>query len=111
MNKKLLIGAVAVLSIAGSGVSALAAGNTHSGPTTGDCVSDGFYGNEPNMADGTAGGPAEQTPGTQAGNVIPSQSPGPFKTLPDGTVVRGRSIGDYQQLGINIPQLCHTATS
>jgi hypothetical protein len=85
---------------------AFAAGNNHSGATVGDCVSDGFYGNEPNMANGAPGGPAEQTPGTQAGNVLPSQSPGPFKTLPDGTVVRGSTIGDWQQAGFNIPQLC-----
>ena len=108
MNKKLLIGAVAVLSIAGSGVSAFAAGNTHSGQTTGDCVSDIFYGNEPNMADGSAGGPAEQAPGSQAGNVLPSQSPGPKVTNPTtGEVTSGSSIGDYQQQGVNIPQLCH----
>jgi hypothetical protein len=106
MNKKLLVGAVAVLSIAGSGASALAAGNAQSGQTTGDCVSDIFYGNEPNMANGAPGGPAEQEPGTQAGNVLPSQSPGPQKTLSDGTVVAGSSIGDWQQLGVNIPQLC-----
>ena len=56
---------------------AQAAGNGKSGPTVGDCMSDGLYGNEPNMADGSAGGPAEQEPGTQAGNVVPTQSPGP----------------------------------
>ena len=44
---------------------AQAAGNDKSGPTVGDCMSDGLYGNEPNMADGSLGGPAEQEPGTQ----------------------------------------------
>ena len=68
--------------------------NAQSGATVGDCISDGFYGNEPNMADGTAGGPAEQTPGTQAGNVLPSQSPGPLVTNPaTGEVTRGHSVG------------------
>ena len=43
------------------------AGNAHSGPTVGNCISDGFYGNEPNMADSSAGGPAEQTFATLVG--------------------------------------------
>jgi hypothetical protein len=90
---------------------AQAAGNGQSGPTVGECMSDAFYGNEPNMANGAPGGPAEQAPGSQAGNVIPSQSPGPLVTLPDGSVIRGRSVGDYRQLGISIPELCRAATS
>ena len=64
----------------------------------GYCISDGFYGNQPNEdADG---------------NVVPSQSPGPKRTLPDGSVVVGNSIGDYQRgeavpgQSINIPMLC-----
>ena len=90
---------------------ALAAGNTQSGATVGDCISDGFYGNEPNMADGSAGGPAEQQPGSQAGNVLPSQSPGPFVTDPStGQVSRGNSIGYYNGQGINIPQICQILT-
>ncbi len=91
------------------GAPAFAAGNDRSGFTTGDCISDFFYGNEPNMANGAPGGPAEQEPGSQAGNVLPSQSPGPFVTRPDGSVVRGNSIGFYQQQGVNIPRLCHAA--
>jgi hypothetical protein len=47
----------------------------------GYCVSDGFYGNQPNR--------------DAEGNVVPSQSPGPKKTLQDGTVVDGNSVGDY----------------
>jgi hypothetical protein len=50
--------------------------------TMGDAVSDGFYGNEPNEVDG---------------HTVPSQSPGPKVTLPDGTVVRGSTWGDVQQ--------------
>ena len=51
----LVIGAAALLSIAGPGVgAALAAGNNHSGPTVGDCISDIVYGNEPNMKHRTA---------------------------------------------------------
>ena len=106
MRRFFIAAAVTALTLAPAGT-AFAAGNSHSGPTTGDCISDGFYGNEPNMANGATGGPAEQAPGSQAGNVLPSQSPGPFKTLPDGTVVRGNSVGDYQQMGFSIPQYCH----
>jgi len=105
MNSKLLLAAVVASAAAASPV--VAAGNARSGATVGDCVSDGFYGNEPNMADGSLGGPAEQAPGTQAGNVLPSQSPGPFVTNPvTGEVTRGNSIGFYNSQGINIPQLC-----
>jgi hypothetical protein len=50
--------------------------------TMGDAVSDGFYGNEPNQVDG---------------HTVPSQSPGPKVTLPDGTVVNGSSWGDVQK--------------
>jgi hypothetical protein len=83
----------------------MAAGNEQSGPTVGDCMSDALYGNEPNMANGAAGGPAEHEPGTQAGNVVPTQSPGPSvnnPTDPDNPT-RGRSAGQFQQDGINIP--------
>jgi hypothetical protein len=108
MNKKLINVAVATAALASP--AALAAGN--GSPTVGDCISDGFYGNEPNMADGSLGGPAEQQPGTQAGNVLPSQSPGPFVTDPTtGEVTRGHSIGFYNSQGINIPELCRALTS
>ena len=76
----------------------------HAGPTdprqnTGYCVSDVFYGNQPNR--------------DAEGHVIPSQSPGPKKTV-NGEVVDGNSIGDYNSgraLGtkVNIPQACHAA--
>lgn len=46
----------------------------------GDFVSDVIFGNEPNVLVGV-GGPEEQVPGSQAGNVVPSQSPGPFVNL------------------------------
>ena len=109
MNSKLLF-AAALATVAAAGPVA-AAGNAHSGATVGDCISDGFYGNEPNMADGSLGGPAEQQPGTKAGNVLPSQSPGPFVTDPvTGEVSRGNSIGYYNSQGINIPELCRIAT-
>jgi len=86
--------------------------NAQSGATVGDCISDGFYGNEPNMADGSAGGPAEQAPGSQAGNVLPSQSPGPLVTDPTtGEVSRGNSVGYYNSQGINIAQLCRDSLS
>ncbi len=98
----LIAGAVLVLA-----VPAQSAGNPQSGPSVGDCISDTVYGNEPNMANGAPGGPAEQAPGSQAGNVVPSQSPGPFvnnPTDPDNPT-RGRSVGQFQQDGINIPAL------
>ncbi|WP_310468149.1 hypothetical protein [Sphingomonas sp.] len=86
--------------------------NPQSGPTVGDCISDGIYGNEPNMANGAPGGPAEQAPGSQAGNVLPSQSPGPFVTNPDGSVRRGSSVGDFNQQfgGGAVPEFCRTLT-
>ena len=103
MNSKLIILAIATAALASP--AALAAGNGSA--TVGDCISDGFYGNEPNMADGSLGGPAEQQPGTQAGNVLPSQSPGPFVTDPTtGEVSRGHSIGYYNSQGVNIPEIC-----
>ncbi|HET9810157.1 MAG TPA: hypothetical protein VFP53_00490 [Sphingomicrobium sp.] len=69
--------------------------------TIGYCISDGFYGNEPNLIDPYApGGPSNQAPGTVAGRVVPSQSPGPFvnnPTDPDNPF-RGSSLGDYHEL-------------
>jgi hypothetical protein len=92
---------------------ALGAGNDQSGPSVGDCMSDILYGNEPNMANGAPGGPAEQEPGTQAGNVVPTQSPGPFVNNPTDpeNPTRGRSAGQWNQEGVNIPALCRAAFS
>lgn len=50
--------------------------------TRGDFMSDVIFGNEPNMANGALGGPSEQEPGTQAGNVLATWSPGPFVNQP-----------------------------
>ena len=88
-----------------------AAGNEHSGPTVGDCMSDVLYGNEPNMADGSPGGPAEQEPGTQAGNVLPTQSPGPWVNNPTDpeNPTPGRSAGQWMQDGVDVPELCREA--
>ena len=110
-TRLVLVSAAAAMIAAGVGP-ALAAGNAQSGPTVGDCISDGIYGNEPNQADGSAGGPAEQAPGDNAGGVLGSQSPGPFVTLPDGSVVRGSSVGDFQQTygGGSVPAFCRAAT-
>ena len=90
---------VAVLSTIGLAAPAQAAPDEVRN-NVGYCISDGFYGNQPNRdADG---------------NVVPSQSPGPKKTLPDGTVVDGNSIGDYNSgratggERVNIPQLCRS---
>ncbi len=47
--------------------------------TRGDFMSDVIFGNEPNITGPAApGGPEEQEPGSAAGRVVPSQSPGPF---------------------------------
>src|SRR3954453_22449013 len=110
MNSKLLFAAVIASAVAAAPI--MAAGNAKNGPTVGDCISDGFYGNEPNMAAGSLGGPAEQQPGTKAHNVLPSQSPGPFVTDPTtGEVSRGNSVGYYNSQGINIPEICRALTS
>ena len=107
MNLRRILFAAAAVTIAAAPASTSLAA---AGPTVGDCISDGFYGNEPNMADGSMGGPSEQEPGSQAGNVLPSQSPGPFVTDPStGEVSRGNSIGFYNSQGVNIPELCRIA--
>jgi hypothetical protein len=106
-----LIGGLVLVSLAGASTTALASGNDRSGFTVGDCMSDVLYGNEPNMASGAPGGPAEQEPGSQAGNVVSSQSPGPWVNNPTDpeNPTRGRSAGQFNQDGINIPALCRAA--
>jgi hypothetical protein len=106
MKALLVIGFAAVAMTAPP---AVAAGNDQSGFTVGDCISDGFLGNEPNIVDPFApGGPAEQEPGAAAGRVTPSQSPGPFVTNPDGSVRRGASPGDVSQTfgAGTVPEIC-----
>ena len=104
MRKMIVLAAVAAC----FSMPAAAAGNSDS---LGDCISDGLYGNEPNMADGATGGPSEQDPGSQAGNVLATQSPGPFVNNPNDpdNPTRGRSVGQFQQDGIDIPALCRAA--
>lgn len=89
-------------------VSVAQASSEKNGPTVGNCISDIVYGNEPNMADGSPGGPAEQAPGTKGGNVLPTQSPGPFVNNPNDpeNPTRGRSVGQFRQDDINITELC-----
>jgi hypothetical protein len=71
---------MAVVAIPGT---ALAAGNGNQGvPAIGDAISDGFFGNEPNLLSPACcdTGPAEQNqidPGSVAGSVLGSSSPGP----------------------------------
>jgi len=110
--KRFILVALATSAVAITPAASFAAGNDRSGPTVGDCISDTVYGNEPNTADGTPGGPAEQEPGTKGGNIVPTQSPGPFVNNPSDpdNPTRGRSVGQFQQDGINIPQLCRAAT-
>ena len=80
--------------------------------SVGECISDGLYGNQPNMADGSAGGPADQVPGSQAHNVLPTQSPGPFTNNPNDpdNPTRGHSVGAWNQEGISIPELCRAVS-
>ena len=107
--KKLIVCAVAVGALVIPSAS-LAAGNSQTQLTVGNCISDGLYGNEPNMADGSLGGPAEQEPGTKGGNVLPTQSPGPFVNNPNDpdNPIRGRSVGQWKQDGVNVPEICRT---
>ena len=108
-----LTSGLVVVSLVASSTTALAGGNDRSGFTVGDCMSDVLYGNEPNMADGSPGGPAEQTPGTQAGNVVSTQSPGPWVNNPTDpeNPTRGKSAGQWNQQGVNIPALCRAAVN
>ena len=71
--------------------------------TRGDFMSDVIFGNEPNMANGAPGGPSEQEPGSQAGNVLASWSPGPWVNTgenlpPRNDRTRGFGGGDLQAL-------------
>ena len=102
--------AVILASVMVIGVAAPANSAGRGDPSVGDCISDLVYGNEPNMADGSPGGPAEQAPGTKGGNVLPTQSPGPFVNNPadPDNPIRGRSVGGFMQDDINIPELCRT---
>ena len=89
---------------------ALAAGKTDD--TVGNCMSDILYGNEPNMADNAPGGPAQQAPGTKGGNVVPTQSPGPWvnNALDPENPTRGLSAGQWNHpLGVNVPAMCRVA--
>ena len=110
MRKLAAVTVIVVATFAFSGT-ANAAGNEQSGPTVGNCLSDILYGNEPNMRDGALGGPAEQEPGTKGGNVLATQSPGPFVNNPNDpdNPTRGRSVGQLQHDGINVTQLCRAA--
>lgn len=113
MRKVLVVMASLGVGMALAPATGLAAGNNNNGPTVGDCISDGFYGNEPNIVGPFApGGPAEQEPGTKGGRVAPSQSPGPKVTNPDGSVRPGASVGDVsQQFGPGaVPAFCRAAT-
>ncbi len=110
-KKYLITGLASILLVFAISMPVYAAGNSKSGLTVGNCMSDILYGNEPNSANGSPGGPAEQDPGSQAGNVLPSQSPGPFVNNPNDPddPTRGRSAGQWMQEGVNVPALCRTA--
>jgi hypothetical protein len=110
-TRKAIVLASAAAALLVAAVPAQGAGNDQSGPTVGNCISDIVYGNEPNMANGAPGGPAEQEPGTNGGNVVPTQSPGPFLNNPadPDNPTRARSVGQFQQDGIDIPALCRAA--
>ena len=106
--KRILVLAAAAAMVSGP---AVGAGNSNSGFTVGDCISDGFYGNEPNIIDPFAtGGPAEQEPGTIGGRVVPSQSPGPVLNNPvdPDNPFPGPSVGDIHRDfgGGAVPEFC-----
>jgi hypothetical protein len=111
--KKLLITTACVALAAPSFVSAQSRDGGRNADTTGFCISEVFLGNEPNQADGGLGGPSQQERGGNArGGVVPSQSPGPKVTNPDGTVREGASPGDANRvlresgLAQNVAQFC-----
>jgi hypothetical protein len=110
MRRLLMTIGIAVIGLLLVPAAGIAAGNAQTGATVGNCISDGLYGNEPNIVDPEVedAGPAELEPGTGAGRVVPSQSPGPKKTEPDGSVVPGSSVGDFHQKfgGGTVPQVC-----
>lgn len=91
-------------------------GHAQSEGTVGDCISDGIYGNEPNIVGPFApGGPEEQEPGTRGGRVVPSQSPGPFVNNPldPDNPFEGSSVGDFNRQfgGGAIPAFCRAVTA
>ena len=109
--------AVAAALAGGLATPALGSGNAQTSNTVGNCISDGLYGNEPNIVPFAPGGPAEQEPGTKGGTVVPSQSPGPFVNTgpnppPRNDRTRGGSVGDFNQQfgGGAVPEFCRTAT-
>jgi hypothetical protein len=111
-----LAAAVAAIAICGS-TPALGSGNAQTSNTVGNCISDGLYGNEPNIEPFAPGGPAEQEPGTKGGTVVPSQSPGPFVNTgpnppPRNDRTRGSSVGSLNQQfgGGAVPAACRAAT-
>lgn len=114
--RRLMFVGLAVLAIAAPGTPAAADGDgecrrsagdamvaASSEGTRGDFMSDVIFGNEPNMANGSPGGPDEQAPGSQAGNVLATWSPGPFvntgePTPPNNDRTRGFGGDDLQAL-------------
>ena len=116
MKTTLYLSVAAALAV-GASAPALGSGNAQTSNTVGNCISDGFYGNEPNIEPFAPGGPPEQEPGTKGGTVVPSQSPGPFVNSgpnppPRNDRVRGSSIGGVHQTfgGGAAPAFCRTAT-
>ena len=65
--------------------------------TRGDAISDGFFGNEPNIEPFAPGGPEQQEPGTKGGTVVPTLRPGPTTKTDDGVAV-GLTWGEFQRL-------------
>lgn len=100
MRSRILLATAGIALIAGGAAPALAAGQERNGETTGDCISDGFYGNEPNIEGPFApGGPQEQEPGERDGRVVRSAAPGPKVFVPaTGGTRDGASVGEANQL-------------
>ena len=116
MRRTFPVSVTAVLAVFAA-APALASGNAQTSNTVGNCISDGVYGNEPNIEPFAPGGPAEQEPGTKGGTVVPSQSPGPFVNTgpnepPRNDRTRGGSLGDFHQQfgGGAVPAACRALT-
>jgi hypothetical protein len=97
--RKIIVGTIVVAfsAIATAGPALAQPTEDRNRSTVGYCMSEILYGNEPNL--------------DAEGNVVPSQSPGPWVNVPTDpdNPVRGRSAGQFNQEGVNIPALCRTA--
>jgi hypothetical protein len=80
---------------------ALGAGRLQNGPTVGDCISDGFYKNEPNVEGFPANsGPSEVPPGEKGGKVEPGDR-----------LAATQSVGEAKKQGNDVVKDCQILAS